>query len=151
MKPTQLRNELIKPVLTKIGLYSQLAEDLLVGTCCAESLCGEYIKQVNGPACGIFQMEPNTARDIIDNFLKFKVQLKAKIDNLYCTNMSLEENLTYNMAYQVAMCRIHYYRVKEALPTTREGCAKYWKKYYNTELGKGTVEEFLSKWKKIEG
>ena len=47
------------------------------------------------------------------------------------------------------MCRVHYLRVKEALPTTPEGYAEYWKKYYNTSSGKGTAKEFLDKYNKF--
>ena len=57
--------------------------------------------------------------------------------------MDLVDQLKGNLYYAVAMCRIHYYRVSEALPNDLEGMARYWKKYYNTELGKGTVEEFI--------
>jgi hypothetical protein len=43
------------------------------------------------------------------------------------------------------MCRVHYLRVKEALPTENDaaGMASYWKRYYNTVLGKGTIEQAL--------
>ena len=150
MKASQLRNDLIKPILTKIGLYSKNAEDLLVCTACAESLCGEYIKQVNGPALGIFQMEPSTARDIENNFLAYKQQLKSKIDSLKIPSFTLEENLKYNLAFQVAMCRIHYFRVPESIPDSKEGIANYWKKYYNTYLGKGNAQECLNKWNQCD-
>ena len=47
------------------------------------------------------------------------------------------------------MCRVHYYRVSEALPEENdiEGMARYWKKYYNTPLGAGTEEEFIHNYK----
>jgi hypothetical protein len=43
------------------------------------------------------------------------------------------------------MCRVHYYRVPAALPPAGDLAeqAAYWKRYYNTELGRGTVEHFL--------
>ena len=41
----------------------------------------------------------------------------------------------------------------EKLPNSYdiEGLAKYWKKYYNTEGGKGTVEKFIEKYEKYVG
>ena len=41
------------------------------------------------------------------------------------------------------MARIHYLRVPEKLPDNLIGYSRYWKKYYNTEQGKGTEEEFV--------
>lgn len=40
------------------------------------------------------------------------------------------------------MCRLLYRRIKEPLPHERDvlGMARYWKRYYNTSLGKGSVE-----------
>lgn len=40
-------------------------------------------------------------------------------------------------------CRLHYKLVPEAIPESVEGRAGYWKKYYNTSAGKGTVEEYI--------
>lgn len=39
--------------------------------------------------------------------------------------------------------RLFYRLIPEAILETIEGRAKYWKKYYNTVLGKGTVEHYL--------
>ena len=155
MNVTQLREDLIKPVLNKLNMYSIDAENLLVGTCCAESLCGEYIKQINGPARGIFQMEVNTALDVFNNYIKRKQSYYSIIKSIMINQDDLsaeniEYNLMYNLAFQVAMCRIHYYRVSEKIPSTFEGYAYYWKKYYNTIYGKGTEKEFLEKWKRFE-
>jgi len=52
--------------------------------------------------------------------------------------------LRANLPYQIIMARCHYLRVAEALPTTIQGYAKYWKKYYNTVKGKGTEEKFIA-------
>ena len=51
--------------------------------------------------------------------------------------------LTYNIAAQIAMCRLHYRRVPKPLPGSLLEQAKYWKQYYNTAKGKGTVDHFV--------
>ena len=53
----------VKALVTKatkaIDLYSPEVVELLMGTCAQESTMGKYRKQLgNGPALGIFQMEP---------------------------------------------------------------------------------------------
>ena len=42
-----------------------------------------------------------------------------------------------------AICRIHYWRKPGAIPAEIEGQAAYWKRHYNTPLGRGTVEKYL--------
>lgn len=52
--------------------------------------------------------------------------------------------LQFDLKYQIIMARIHYRRVKAALPTDVAGQAQYWKDHYNTKLGKGTPEKYIS-------
>jgi hypothetical protein len=60
-----------------------------------------------------------------------------------------EEELGYlletNIAFAICMCRVHYRRVPKALPKLfdKPSFASYWKKYYNTKLGAGTIQKFL--------
>ena len=151
----QLRVELIRPVLDKIGLWSKNAEDLLVGTACQESACGKYIRQLgckgNVGAFGIYQMELATHNDILANFLKYKPTLAEKVKALRIPTMSDAENLEYNLAYATAMCRVHYYRIPKPIPDGVYGQAQYWKEYYNTKFGKGTIEEYQQNWNKFNG
>mgnify|MGYP006939887286 CR=1 FL=1 len=151
MNPLQLRTYIIKPTLEHLGLYSKEAETLILATACAESLCGKYIHQEGGPALGIYQMEPATAKDIIMNFLRFRPELYKKIQELMIPSLSVEENLICNLRFATAMCRMQYLRDKQPLPKTAEEMAATWKRVYNTSFGKGTVEGFLRKWKEIEG
>lgn len=153
MNPQQLREQVIRPTLKRIGLWSQAAEDLILGTACQESHCGKYIRQLGCKgaigAFGVWQMELATARDIYDNFLRYKPDLKAKVESLRNPNQELTESLTTNLMYACAMCRIHYLRVPEPLPTgTIESFAKYYKKYYNTIKGKATEQEYINNWNK---
>ena len=149
---TQLRMEIIRPVLKQLEPeipYSIAAENLLMGTCAQESRMGSFVVQVgNGPAQGIFQMEPDTENDIWENYLFYRKELNDKIMyQIGCVNNqhpNLNE-MVGNLYYQVAMARVHYYRVPMAMPEEDnvEQMAHYWKIYYNTPDGKGTIEEFV--------
>jgi len=143
----QLRT-LIRDVLKSIDLYSGAAQELLMLTSAVESNCGSYITQVGGPAQGIFQMEPATHDDIWDNYLRYNHQLALKILNLRMTSSTADLNQRGNLPYQIAMARVHYLRVKEALPhhTDIPQLARYWKQYYNTNLGKGTKLKAINKY-----
>lgn len=148
MNKVTLRN-LITSVLKEIGLHSDNAVNLLMGTAAQESHLGKYRKQIGGgPALGIFQMEPATFNDIVNNFLRFKPELAAKIEKVGRMSRFYAPDLENNDLLSICMARVHYSRVKKAIPGNLEGWATYWKRYYNTPLGKGTEEEFIANYKK---
>ena len=148
MDKKQLR-DLIHRVLIDLDLYSEAAENLLMGTAAQESGLGEYIRQLgNGPALGIFQMEPATFKDIVQNCLQYKPELAKLVMSVSGVNALRCVYLEYNLALSICMCRIHYLRVSEKMPDNLTGWAKYWKEYYNTRLGKGIEEEFIRNFKK---
>lgn len=145
---TQLK-ELIDETLKDINLHSEDATNLLLGTCAHESGLGKYIKQLgSGPALGIFQMEPNTFKDHISNYLKYKPGLVSSIKKACNIDYLTPDLLRYNLKFAICMSRIHYLRVKHPLPTELTGYAEYWKKYYNSVLGAGTEEEFIRNYKR---
>ena len=139
----------IEDTLKSIDLYSPESVELLLGTCAQESSFGKYNRQLfGGPALGVFQMEPNTFNDIVNNFLKGKKKLYYAILSICGLNEYKPEYLVDNNAFAICMARIHYLRVKEKIPTDLGGWAYYWKKYYNTFKGKGKIEEFVSNYNK---
>lgn len=149
MDKKQLR-DLIKRVLVALDLHSEAAENLLMGTAAQESRLGEYIRQLgSGPALGIFQMEPATFKDIVQNYLQYKPELGKKVMSISGVNALRSEYLEYNLALAICMCRVHYLRVTPNMPRNLVGWAKYWKEYYNTRLGKGTEEEFIRNFKNL--
>lgn len=147
---SQLRDFIIKPTLKSIDLYSDAAENLLIGTCAQESKLGTYIKQVNGPALGIYQIEPATHKDVWENYLEFKPELANKV---LLIGEKHDASLIVNLAYSTAIARIIYLRAPAELPLADDigGLANYWKKYYNTELGKGKASEFIDNYRKLVG
>jgi len=63
-------------------------------------------------------------------------------------HFGIERNLNYEMlAYSpllsMIFARLHLRLIPEEIPADIEGRAAYWKKYYNTEAGAGTVEDYL--------
>ncbi|MGI9250700.1 MAG: hypothetical protein ACR2PR_05845, partial [Pseudohongiellaceae bacterium] len=128
---------------------SKPAVDLLLGTAAQESLLGTYVRQVGGgPALGIYQMEPATHDDIWQNFIEYQPGVQASLDEALDGAMAYRggpsaERLVYDLRYATIMARLHYYRRPEPLPDDLVGLAQYWKTHYNTELGAGTVSEYV--------
>ena len=148
--PDHLRR-IIRTACVTIGMYSLAAEDLLLGTAATESLLGYYDKQINGPALGLYQMEPSTLSDIYFNYLSTRPTLLQTINQATATTGPDLDHLRFDPIYSTIMARIHYKRVKANLPAANDliSQAKYWKVYYNTALGKGTPEKFVQDYIKL--
>src|SRR2546429_446898 len=93
----------IAPVLQQIGLFSPAAQQLLLGTAIQESGLIARRQSGGGPALGLYQMEPNTANDIWENFLRYRPPLAEKIKALLSSStaskvLELERNDQYATA-----------------------------------------------------
>lgn len=151
----QFRELIVSPVLHALGEWTQPAEDLLVMTAAHESFGGTFLKQEGGPAMGVYQMEQGTFNDIWNRTLQDKqsplMPLRAKIMNL--CNMIHEpiaEDMIWNLYFATAMCRVYYLRVYSPIPADIVEMSKYAKKYYNSELGAATSDEYLRDYYKFE-
>jgi hypothetical protein len=145
---------LIEKVLRRMKMHSNSAVNLLLGTAAQESAFGTYIRQLgDGPARGVFQMEPATERDIWSSYISYRRDVETMIEIISGVSAPDELHLEGNLLYQIIMARLHYRRVKEPFPSADdiEGLARYWKKYYNTSQGKGTIEEFITNYHKYIG
>lgn len=142
----QFQHELIRPTLQKMGYGSLAAEQLLLGTALAESSLTARRQFGNGPARGLFQMEPATHDDLWASYLKLRPQLGAAVRLFIGRAEPSAELLEFNDAYACAMARALYLRVPKALPAEGDlpGQAAYWKQHYNTPGGRGTIEHYLA-------
>lgn len=135
---------------TNEKMYSESAVNLLLGTCLVES-GGRYLRQHNdGPALGLWQMEPATHDDIWDNFLVHRGALAGRVMLLLADEpRNKADQLRTNLLYACAMARLHYWRDPEPLPEADDamGHAKLWKRHYNSRKGRGTIGHFTEVWK----
>jgi hypothetical protein len=145
MNVTDLRLYVIRPVCQHLELWSDAAENLVLGTALVES-GGEHLAQVKGPALGLWQVEPATHDDLWRNYLAYRPKLADKMHELETaaalTAGALE--LVGNLYYAAGVCRLIYLRrAPRDLPADALGMATLWKHAYNTERGAGTVERAL--------
>ncbi len=145
-------NNLTRDTIKKLDMYSDSAQQLMLGTFAVESDFGTHLHQLNGgPALGIGQMEPRTFHSLIDNYLHYRNALFDKI--MYICRFDHKPNsidLVTNTSFAICMTRIKYWKIKEQLPESHDvqGLASYWKRYYNTPAGLGTEEKFIEKYYK---
>lgn len=137
INPGQFYHYIIVPTLDRLGLYSPGAAELLLGTALVESNL-EFIRQwPDGPALGVYQMEPTTHADIWNNFLAFRTDLGQQVAReaqVQYQTAPCAQQMEGNAYYATAMARCHYYRYPERLPAAGQWdkMAALWKKRYNT-------------------
>ena len=157
----QIRS-LVTDTCSKLGekYASEDAVNLVVATGIVESRY-EYIRQMgDGPARSFWQVEPATCVDNLAHYLKHRPELMRKCATASFVDVKHWQNydervwaeiLEKNIAAGIVHCRLKYWRVPKKMPSTIEGQAAYWKKYYNTEGGKGDPEHFVESAKKLLG
>jgi len=150
----QFRNDVVKPALKAVGMYSFAAEQLMVGTAAVESNLHFLRQWPSGPALGLFQMESATYQWLVGEYLDRKPEIRAKFLRLTTTGDRFPdpEEMIWNMRFAAAMCRLRYWVVPEALPDGDDVMAlgEYWKTHYNTISGAGTAAKFFNAFPKVE-
>ena len=147
MDAAQLRRHIVRPSLELLEAWSPAAEALVMGTAAQESRL-RYVHQLgDGPALGLWQMEPATYRDIWENYLAYRPALARRICIISDTGPGRPpaSRLVWDLQLGAIMCRVHYRRRPEPLPDPADvwALAAYWKQHYNTPQGKGTEAEFV--------
>ncbi len=155
MNAQDLKDYIVQPTLHAISNFipfSLSAENLLLGTAAQESQF-YYLDQTTsgpGPAYGIYQMECETHNSHLA-WLKQKPEFWKLVREYQIEYLDNCLEMAGNLYYATIMTRIHYWRVSERLPASRDilAMAKYWKKYYNTFHGAGKEEEFVRNYNKF--
>ena len=119
------------------------ADKLLLETARAETNLG-FTKDlgIKTGGVGLCQFDELPFNDVKQRSLKYRELIldKLKID---ISKVEWSE-LAYNPLLSVLFCRLKYKLIPEEIPTTLEDRAKYWKKYYNSVLGAGTIYHYLT-------
>ena len=99
---TQIRSMVIRPALSKINLWSPSAEELVLGTAIVESGL-TYIRQWgDGPALGLWQVEPSTRNDLYTNFLNYRPDPGSALMELRVPNLSMDGKLSIKFFDELA-------------------------------------------------
>lgn len=118
------------------ALASAGAAALLLGTALIESECGAAIVQYgSGPALGVWQMEPPTARDHLD-WIDRHPAFKEVTARLLMPHAGVIAQLPINPSLSCWLARVHYWRrdpqiAPAALDFAEQ--ARRWGRYYQTQ------------------
>lgn len=127
--------------------------ELLFGTACIETGLRPRYQDSAGNAIGLFQIEYATFRDIWQRAIKKNhPELGADLIKNFAKcapNDITFEDLQLSDELSAIFARLKYAHIKEPIPSGLERQANYYKKYYNTHLGKATPEHYIKAYKKF--
>ena len=123
----------LEPTLKEIEMYSIEAMLLMYATAYTESRL-THLKQLNGPALGIFQVEPKTYLDV-KRYLETRPDIETKVlaaleyDSIPNSSMHLISNLKLS----TIIARIKYWMHPSSIPERHENAEmySYYKHLYN--------------------
>jgi hypothetical protein len=151
LNPREFRARIVEPALGRLALPGgEAAIRLVLGTGVQESGL-RALQQSGGPALGFFQIEPATLADLAANFLQPRGNLMAALTEFAGGWPSWDQQLATNPLFAAAVCRLIYWRSPLPLPDADDldGLAKYWKRVFNTDEGKGSVAEFVANYRRF--
>ncbi|MCR4665935.1 MAG: hypothetical protein K5657_01430 [Desulfovibrio sp.] len=145
--PLEEMRLLCRNVSLYLGVHPEYASVFLLEIAAAESDFGYYVRQVKGPAQSVWQIEPATANDTHARLSRRNPLLYKKIVQFRNPNLSEEDNVVTNLEYGCALCIgvLTLKGIRFSTLTSLEKRAEAWKRYYNTYLGKGTLEGYCQK------
>ena len=163
INPAQFRSEIVRPALKAADMWSEAAENLVLGTAVQESILAWVKQRGAGPALGFYQMEPATADDICRRYLSTRSELAVRLAKAtwpHCRTPTAYSHLdakdiarllVEDLRFATIMCRLRYWMMPAPLPAASDvdSLAQYWKKYYNTVLGSGKAVEWAEKYRRF--
>ena len=131
--------------LNNLDMNSEDVSVLVFRTGMAESGYRHLSQMGSGPAVGFFQVEPATIDDTWNNYAVYRKPIMDILKDMGFDPNNSKISVMSSIALQAAFCRLKYRRDRLPIPPAEQLCAQaaYWKRVYNTVLGKGSVEHFV--------
>ena len=130
-------------------MASESAGALMLGTGAHESGRFRYIQQLGGgPAMGLWQVEPATAKWLDDDILERGAYSRLRqyfFEIGGPPGPDRHEAMRWNLRLSCAYARLRYWVVPKAIPPAddEQALAKYFKVFYNTAHGKATEQDWI--------
>lgn len=144
----QFREYIVKPALVLCWDQAQVPatpfiHDLLIATAAQETLLGKWLHQVRGPALGVYQIEPASFHDLMQNFVISNKRYNTLLEVAGGSGIAVNR-VIFDLRFATVIARLFYYRVLEPLPkaTTFDTLWGYYKAHWNTTAGRATEADF---------
>lgn len=149
-----IKRTIIVPALSMMPSYMSTASSI-VGLAGVGGVESNYVTRYqfgNGPARGFWQMEKFTHDDIWATFMPYNPDIAQSVKNILNGIQPSSDLLPISDIYACMMARIKIYRAPPPLPAAGDeiGWASYWKTYYNTAGGAGTIDHAIPFFKQAQ-
>lgn len=133
---------LIQRSCARRRLDSPSATQLILATAAQESGFGTYIRQINGPALGVYQMERPTFDWVHNTCIPKHSELSRVVFPM----------LEWDLDAATFLCRLRYKLDPLPLPEVNDvaGMWTYYKRDWNSMLGKATEDQFRENWERYK-
>lgn len=136
-------DDIITDVTNTLGDGSNhTAHLLLKETAMAETHYGDTPDTHLFSGYGLFQFDKPGFDDVVQRTSQRNKDLIKKVYDIDIDQVSLLA-LQWSPLLSTIFARLFYLLKPGTIPDTLEGRAQYWKHYYNTKLGAGTVEHYI--------
>lgn len=136
--------EMCKEVAKVLG-GGKAAERLILETAIAETIAGTYRVPVRyNYGLGLCQFDKVAFDDVKSRITKNRRGAILQRFNIDIKKLEYRE-LAYSPILSLICCRLFYLMKPGRIPETLQGRGEYWKRHYNTKLGKGTAEGYVKK------
>ena len=118
------------------------AVNLLLETASAETNLGETVDTTWNSGIGIMQFDPLSFVDLQNRISKSTL---LKIKNCFDVDFKklVVGDLRYSVFLSVLSARLKYMLIPQPIPNNLLLRAEYWKRYYNSVLGKGSALHYV--------
>lgn len=155
----QLLSEVIRPALARLevvrpGTATDDAERLMLMIAAHESGF-RFIRQVKGPAIGLWQMEPPTYNEcwrwLEAGRMYGLVDALESLSTGGPNSAPEDDEMCWNLRFAAAMARVNLLRLPGKLPSAHDvpAMAAYAKKFWNTALGKATTDDYARAYEQL--
>lgn len=118
------------------------AAALIQETIAAETQMGTYPDNTSESGHGLTQFDEIGFRDVVERTRDKDKHIIRKKFGYQLSELTVKD-LDNDPTLAIIFCRLKYKLRPEPIPSDIVSRASYWKRFYNSALGKGTIEHYL--------
>ena len=152
---SDLRELIIKPYLQGLGEYSEVAENLLLGTAAQESLLGSHCYYAQSKGMGMYRITAEKHRELWDAYLVQFPDLASQQRGLASQQQFLKNphgELMSNLIYTTGMAWMIYRRaaIDTSKPLDLPALAQLWANHFdNGTSSPRNADEFMQTYRNL--
>jgi hypothetical protein len=148
----ELRHHVVRPTLERLGVWSTIWENLLLGTIAQASSFGFHVR--DGRGLGLYQIDKETHRHVWDRYLAFDPDLASQVRGFASQREFLNQpdaELVTNLAYATVIAWAIYSSNSVILPQDANdinALALCWQQHFPRRQINQNAADFVASYRK---